>query len=104
MATINKTFTTRLDSITILPDGVRASVSLVDKEDEKNTTAHIGIVVKDGKVVQPAMNAAVDPAIATAAKSLWAAFSTLTDIVTTAQPLFLRGSVPPTQPSRPTRS
>jgi hypothetical protein len=104
MATINKTYTTRLDSVVLYPEGVRASVSLVDKDDSENVTAHLMIVLKDGKVVQPALDVNVDPAIATASKTLWEAFAKLTDVVTTAQPLLIRGSVPPVQPKRPSRA
>ena len=102
MATIKKTFTTRLDNVVVFVDGVRASVSLIDSEDDKNVTAHLMIVVKDGKVVQPPLPAVkVDPAIATAASAIMSAFTKVVDQVITSQPLFLRGSVPPAQPQRP---
>ena len=102
MATIKKTFTTRLDNVVVFVDGVRASVSLIDSEDDKNVTAHLMIVVKDGKVVQPSLpNVAVDPAIATAVSTIMSAFTKVVDQVVTSQPLFLRGSVPPAQPQRP---
>jgi len=102
MATIKKTFTTRLDNVVVFVDGVRASVSLIDSEDDKNVTAHLMIVVKDGKVVQPPLPAVkVDPAIATAASTIMSAFAKVVDQVVTSQPLFLRGSVPPAQPQRP---
>ncbi len=101
MATIKKTFSTRLDNVVIFPDGVRASVSLIDSEDDKNVTAHLVVVVKDGKVVQPSMDATVDPSIASAASSLLVAFVKLVDQVVTSQPIFIRGSVPPAQQQRP---
>ena len=101
MATIQKTFTTRLDNVVVFADGVRASVSLIDLQDDKNVTAHLMIVVKDGKVVQPAMDTAVDPVIASASSTLLAAFTKLADQVFTAKPLILRGSVPPVQQPRP---
>jgi hypothetical protein len=101
MATIKKTFTTRLDNVVIFPDGARASVSLIDSEDDKNVTAHLVIVVKDGKVVQPPMDTTVDPSIASAAGTIMAAFGKLVDQVVTSQPLFIRGSVPPAQQQRP---
>ena len=43
MATIQKTFTTRLDNVVVFADGVRASVSLIDLQDDKNVTAHLMI-------------------------------------------------------------
>lgn len=101
MATIQKTFTTRLDNVVIFADGVRASVSIIDSQDDKNVTAHLVIVVKDGKVVQPQVDIAVDPSIASAASSLLAAFTKLVDGVVTSQPIFIRGSVPPVQAQRP---
>jgi hypothetical protein len=101
MATIKKTYTTRLDNVVIFADGVRASVSLIDSEDDKNVTAHLMIVVRDGKVVQPPVSMVVDPSIASASSSLLAAFGKLVDQVVTSQPLFIRGSVPPAQSPRP---
>ena len=104
MATIKKTFTTRLDNVVLFADGVRASVSLIDSDDSATVTAHLMIVIKDGKVVQPAVPAgaaAVDPIIGTAASSIMAAVTKLVDQVVTSQPLFIRGSVPPAQPQRP---
>jgi len=101
MATIQKTFTTRLDNVVVFGDGVRASVSLIDSQDDKNVTAHLMIVVKDGKVIQPSMDTPVDPVIASASSSLLAAFTKLADQVLTAKPLILRGSVPPAQSQRP---
>ena len=104
MATINKTFVTRLDNVVVFADGVRASVSLIDSEDDKNVTAHLVIVIKDGNVVQPAVPAGtvtVDPAIGSAASTLMSAFTKVVDKVVTSQPLFIRGSVPPVQQQRP---
>lgn len=104
MASIKKTFTTRLDNVVIFVDGVRASVSLIDSEDDKTVTAHLVIVVKDGKVVQPVVPAGtvnVDPVIGTAAGTIMSAFSKLVDQVVTSQPIFIRGSVPPAQSQRP---
>ena len=101
MATIQKTFTTRLDNVVVFGDGVRASVSIIDSQDDKNVTAHLVIVVKDGKVIQPPVGTPVDPAIASAASTIMAAFAKLVDQVVTSQPLFIRGSVPPVQPQRP---
>jgi hypothetical protein len=101
MATIQKTFTTRLDNVVVFADSVRASVSLIDSQDDKNVTAHLVIVVRDGKVVQPPLGTAIDPAIETAASTLLAAFTKLVDQVVTSQPLFIRGSVPPAQQQRP---
>ena len=101
MATIQKIFTTRLDNVVVFADGVRASVSWIDSQDDKNVTAHLMIVVKDGKVIQPAMDTAVDPVIASASSALLAAFTKLADQVFTAKPLILRGSVPPAQQQRP---
>jgi hypothetical protein len=103
MATIKKTFTTRLDNVVIFADGARASVSLIDSEDTATVTAHLMIVIKDGKVVQPAVPAGsvdVDPAIGTAASSIMAAVTKLVEQVVTSQPLFIRGSVPPAQSQR----
>lgn len=101
MATIKKTFVTRLDNVVIFADGVRASVSLIDSEDDKSVTAHLMVVVKDGKVVQPPVGIDVDPAIATAAATVLSVFDKLVDQVLTSQPIFIRGSVPPSQPQRP---
>ena len=101
MATIQKTFTTRLDNVVVFADGVRASVSIIDSQDDKNVTAHLMIVVKDGKVIQPPVGTAADSAIATAASTLLAAFTKLVDQVVTSQPIFIRGSVPPAQSPRP---
>ena len=101
MAIIQKTFTTRLDNVVVFADGVRASVSIIDSQDSKNVTAHLVIAVKDGKVVQPSVSMTVDPAVASAASILLAAFTKLVDQVVTEQPIFIRGSVPPSQPQRP---
>ena len=101
MAIIKKTFTTRLDNVVLFSDGVRASVSVIDSEDDKNVTAHLAIVVKGGKVVQPSTGVDVDPAISSAASTILEAFGKLVDQVVTSQPLFIRGSVPPAQPQRP---
>jgi hypothetical protein len=101
MATIKKTFTTRLDNVILFSDGIRASVSVIDSEDAKNVTAHMMIVVKDGKVVRPPVGIAVDPAVASAASSILAAFSKLADQVVVSQPLLIRGSVLSPQPQRP---
>ena len=101
MATIKKTFTTRLDNVLIFSDGLRASVSLIDSEDDKNVTAHLVVVVKDGKVVQPATGTVVDPSVVAAAGTIMSAFGKLVDQVVTSQPLFIRGSVPPVQQQRP---
>ena len=101
MAIIQKTFTTRLDNVVVFADGVRASVAIVDSQDDKNVTAHLMIAVKDGKVIQPAVDMKVDPSIAEAASSLLEAFTKLVDRVITSQPIFIRGSVPPAQPPSP---
>ena len=101
MATIKKTFVTRLDNVMIFPEGMRAAVSLIDSEDDKNVTAHLMVVVKDGKVVQPPVALDVDPAVASAAATILSAFGKLVDTVLTSQPIFIRGSVPPTSPPRP---
>ena len=101
MATIKKTFVTRLDNVVIFADGVRASVSLIDSEDDKNVTAHLMVVVKDGKVVQPPVALDVDPAVAAASATILSVFGKLVDQVLTSQPIFIRGSVPPPQPQRP---
>ena len=69
MATIQKTYTTSLDAVTVLADSVRASIAVRDTADPSNVAARMMIMVKGGKVLQPAAAAsvAVDPAIATAA-------------------------------------
>jgi hypothetical protein len=100
MATIKKTFETRLDSVAIMGETVRASVSLIDSQDPQGTTAHLVIMVKGGKVVQPNVDVIVDPAIASAALVITEAMAKLVDSVVTLQPLILRGSVPPSQSQR----
>ena len=63
MATIQKTYTTRLDNVVAFADGVRASVSIIDSQDSSNVTAHLIIVVKDGKAtVRPIDPSMVDVA------------------------------------------
>ena len=101
MATIKKTFVTRLDTVAITGDTVRAAVSLIDSEDPQSTTAHLVVMVKGGKVVQPVVDVVVDPSIATASSVVTEAMSKLVDLVLTSQPLVLRGSVPPSQSQRP---
>ena len=101
MATIQKTYTTRLDNVVAFADGVRASVSIIDSQDSSNVTAHLIIVVKDGKVIQPAVDVPVDASIASATSTLMAAFTKLVDLVVAAKPIILRGSVPPAQQQRP---
>lgn len=104
MATIKKTFTTRLDNIVVLADGVRATVSLIDSDDGATVTAHMLIAIKDGKVVQPPVPAGsviVDPSIGTAASTLMSALAKLVDQVVSSQTIFIRGSVPPAQLQRP---
>ena len=100
MATIKKTFVTRLDSVALVGDTVRAAVSVIDSEDPQNTTAHLVIMAKGGKVVQPALDVPVDPAIGAAVVVINEAMAKLVDLVITSQPLYIRGSVPPSQPTR----
>jgi hypothetical protein len=97
MATIKKTFGTRLDNVAIMGDTVRAAVSLIDTEDPHGTTAHLVIMVQGGKVVQPAVDVAVDEIITKAAAEIIGAMTKLVDQVVTSQPLFIRGSVPSSQ-------
>jgi hypothetical protein len=101
MATIQKTYTTSLESVTVLADSVRASVAVRDTADPTNVAARMMIMVKGGKVLQPAAAASVpvDPGIATAGASLLAAFASLSDAVVAAAPIFIRGSIPPTRPA-----
>jgi hypothetical protein len=101
MATIKKTFETRLDSVTIIGDTVRAAVSLIDSEDRQSTTAHLVVMVKGGKVVQPVVDVSVDGAIAKSAAEIIENMSKLVDLVLTSQPLYIRGTVPPSQAQRP---
>ena len=103
MATIQKTYTTSLEAVTVLADSVRASIAVRDTADPGNVAARMMIMVKGGKVVQPAPAAsvAVDPVIATASASLLAAFAVLSDAVVAAAPVFIRGSIPPTRPGSP---
>ena len=98
MATIQKTYTTSLEAVTVLADSVRASIAVRDTADPSNVAARMMIMVKGGKVLQPAAAAsvAVDPAIATAGATLMTAFAALSDAVVAAAPVFIRGSIPPT--------
>ena len=102
MATINKKYTTRVDSVIVTPDLVRVSVSLVDVDDPKSVSAHMVVSLKGGKVVQPqlATEVVVDPAVAAAAKSIFDACSSVVEQVAAQGPIFIRGSVDPT-PRRP---
>lgn len=98
MATINKNFTTRVDNVVVTPDLVRVSVSLVDADDPRNAAAHMVVVLKGGKVVQPQLktDVAVDPAVAAAAKTILDACVKVVDQVAAQGPIFIRGSVDPT--------
>ena len=85
MATIKKTFVTRLDSVIIFAEGVRALISLIDLEDGKNVTAHLVVEAKDGKVVQPPVGLDVDPSIAEASNTIWSALAKVVDQVVSLQ-------------------
>ena len=95
MATINKNYTTRLDNVVVTADVVRASVSLVDADDPRNASAHMVVVLKGGKVVQPQLktDVVVDPAVAAAAKTIFDACVKVVDQVAAQGPIFIRGSV-----------
>ena len=95
MATIQKTYTTSLEAVTVLEDSVRASIAVRDTADPSNVAARMMIMVKGGKVLQPA----ADPAIATAGATLMTAFAALSDAVVAAAPVFIRGSVSPSLPA-----
>ena len=101
MATIQKTYTTSLEAVTVLEDSVRASIAVRDTADPSNVAARMMIMVKGGKVLQPAAAAsvAVDSAIATAGATLMTAFAALSDAVVAAAPVFIRGSVSPSLPA-----
>ena len=101
MATIKKTFTTSIENIIIFVDGVRATIVGRDTADPENVAFRMVTVVKGGKVVQPPTNEDVDPKIATACATLMKCFTDLCDKITTDKPIFIRGSVPPTQPQGP---
>jgi hypothetical protein len=94
MATIKKTFVTRLDNVILTSDVLRASVSLVDVEDDKNAAAHLAIVIKDGKVIQPDLNIAVEAAVAESTNTIMASLAKIVDQVITLQPIFIRGGAP----------
>ena len=97
MATITKTYSTKLDNVVVFADGVRASVSLCDSQDSKNPAAHMVVAVRGGKVVQPALptELSVDPAVAAASKVILDAFAKIVDQVVAQAPVFIRGSVIP---------
>ena len=101
MATIQKTYTTSLEAVTVLADSVRASVAVRDTADPSNVAARMMIMVKGGKVMQPAgaASVSVDPVIVTASATLMKAFAALSDAVVAAAPVFIRGSVSPSLPA-----
>ena len=98
MATIQKTYTTSLEAVTVLADSVRASIAVRDTADPSNVAARMMVLVKGGKILQPAgaASVSVDPAIGTASATILKAFAALADAVVAAAPVFIRGSISPT--------
>ena len=80
MVTIQKTYVTVLESVTVLAsDRARAMVAIVDTADSKTVAGRRTIEVKAGKLVDPQSDAEVDPAIAGACATLLKCFSALSD-------------------------
>jgi hypothetical protein len=101
MATIQKTFVTSVESVLVSHEGIRAMVSVKDVADTSGSiTARMTIAAdKDGKIVQPATpnfaGKELDPQASAAAATLLKCFTELCDKITTTEPIFIRGSVPP---------